>query len=261
MGPGVVMFYLGTHEVSWLGKAGVPLMVSHRRLAKRKSLPRAIAPWVLDSGGFSELSLFGEWRTTLPQYVEAVKRYQTDVGELVWAAPMDWMCEPWIIDKTGLSVREHQERTVQNYLDLDTAWGVANNPPFIPVLQGWTLDDYLACLKLYDEAGVGGPLFGLGSVCRRQDTLEIEIITSALKAPHTINLHGFGVKRKGLERYARHLESVDSLAWSFNARKNPPLPGHTHKSCANCLEYALLWRAKVERSLEYVHVPLFEEVA
>lgn len=255
------MFFLGTHEVSWLAKAGVPLFVSHRRLAPRKTLPKAIAPWALDSGGFSELSLFGEWRTSVPQYLDAVARYQTDIGSLVWAAPMDWMCEPWIIDKTGLSVREHQERTVQNYLDLIEGWGLANNPPFIPVLQGWKVDDYLACLDLYYSAGVGGPLFGVGSVCRRQSTLEIEVIMSTLKAPRTINLHGFGVKRKGLERYARHLASADSLAWSYNARMNPPLPGCTHKSCANCMRFALLWRAKVERSLEYVHIPLFEEVA
>lgn len=161
-------------------------------------------------------ALFGGWQTTVPEYVDAVRRYQSEIGALVWAAPMDWMCEPWIIEKTGLSVREHQERTVQNFLDLEAAWGLANDPPFIPVLQGWTLEDYRRCLELYCEAGVGGPLFGLGSVCRRQHT---------------------------------------------NARRSPPLPGCTHKSCSNCLRYALEWRKKVERSLEYVHVPLFEEVA
>lgn len=28
-----------------------------------------------------------------------------------FAAPMDWMCEPWILSKTGLTLAEHQERT------------------------------------------------------------------------------------------------------------------------------------------------------
>ena len=46
----------------------MPLFVSHRRLAGRRTLPRAIAPWALDSGAFSELSLYGEWRTTAGQY-------------------------------------------------------------------------------------------------------------------------------------------------------------------------------------------------
>lgn len=248
------MFFLGTHEVSWLAKAEVPLFVSHRRLAPRKSLPTAAAPWALDSGGFSELSLFGEWRTTEAEYIEAVARYEADIGSLLWAAPMDWMCEPFMVEKTGLSVREHQERTVQNFLNL------RGRGPFVPVLQGWGVDDYLACLELYRSADVTDTFFGVGSVCRRQDGAEIERIMATLRA-HGLKLHGFGVKRKGLERYARHLTSADSLAWSYNARLNPPLPGCPHKSCSNCLRWALAWRQKVERSLEYVHIPLFEEVA
>lgn len=61
--------YLGTHETSWLRSAGVPLFISHRRLARlKRTLPVAIAPWALDSGGFSELSLYGGWKTTPSEY-------------------------------------------------------------------------------------------------------------------------------------------------------------------------------------------------
>ncbi len=42
-----------------------------------------------------------------------------------------------------------------------------------------------------------------------------------------------------------YLESADSMAWSFSARRAPPLPGHSHKDCANCLEYALRWYEKL----------------
>lgn len=66
------VFYLGTHMDGWLAHVGVPLFVSHRRLARRKTLPRARSGWALDSGGFSELSLYGEWRTTAEDYVAAV---------------------------------------------------------------------------------------------------------------------------------------------------------------------------------------------
>lgn len=51
-------FYLGTSEVRWLGQANVPLFISHRRLAPRKSFPRALTGWALDSGGFTELSMY-----------------------------------------------------------------------------------------------------------------------------------------------------------------------------------------------------------
>ncbi len=64
-------FYLGTHHASWLGRTDVPLFVSRRRLAGIRRLPRALGPWALDSGGFTELSMFGRWRTTAAQYVDA----------------------------------------------------------------------------------------------------------------------------------------------------------------------------------------------
>jgi hypothetical protein len=216
----------------------VPLFVSHRRLAKRRSLPVATCDWSLDSGGFTELSMFNGWVTTVDEYVEAVHRYRSEIGRLQWAAPMDWMCEPFITAKTGLSVREHQERTVQNYLDL------RDQGPFIPVLQGWTLEDYLTCIDLYDQAGVdliAEPIVGVGSVCRRQSTDEIGLIMRTL-CEGGIRTHGFGVKKEGIARYGRFVTSADSMAWSYRARRSWPLPGCTHKSCANCPRYALRWR-------------------
>lgn len=82
----MISFYLGTHMPNWLETAGVPLFISHRRLSGRRSLPRAAHGWALDSGGFSELSLYGEWRTTPEEYVTAVRRYDTEIGRLEWAA-------------------------------------------------------------------------------------------------------------------------------------------------------------------------------
>ena len=93
--------YTGTHQTHWLATAGVRLFISHTRLAARLGprarLPRAIAPWALDSGGFTQLQRFGRWTFTPEQYVAAVRRYRDEIGMLEWAAPMDWMCEPWVI--------------------------------------------------------------------------------------------------------------------------------------------------------------------
>jgi hypothetical protein len=233
-----VKFYLGTHETAWLGRFTVPLFVSHRRLCHRRHLPRAIGEWALDSGGFSELSLYGRWHTSEGEYTEAVARYHEEIGRLAWAAPMDWMCEPSMLAKTGLSVREHQERTVGNYLRL------RGHGPFIPVLQGWTLSDYERCVELYETAGVklaDQTLVGVGSVCRRRSTVQIGLIMRTL-AGAGLRLHGFGVKKKGLARYGTVLASSDSMAWSSAARHDPPLPGCTHKSCQNCARYAMRWR-------------------
>lgn len=234
-------FLLGTHETSWLAKVQVPLFISHRRLSKRAHLPVAGCDWALDSGGFTELSQFGAWRMTVGEYIEAVQRYSEEIGRLLWAAPMDWMCDPLTLAKTGLSVREHQQRTVASYLELRP------HGPFIPVLQGWTPQDYLRCVELYDGAGVNlaeAPLVGVGSVCRRQSTPEIAQIMLMLHQAG-IRTHGFGVKKGGVALYGSLLASADSMAWSYNARHAPPLPGCTHKRCSNCLRYALAWRSEL----------------
>ena len=242
-----MVFYTGTHCTSWLGRTTIPLMVSHRRLAQRRKYPRARCSWLLDSGGFSELLMYGGWQTTAREYVIATALYANEVGGLMGAAIQDWMCEPVMLKKTGLTIREHQHRTVASYLELKSM-----NPslPFFPVLQGWQLNDYLRHVDDYTNAGVDLkllPRVGIGSVCRRQHSDEIFTIISTLWR-QGIKLHGFGVKLKGLEKTASYLESADSMAWSFSARRESPLNGHEdlHKNCANCQTYAELWyRLKV----------------
>ncbi len=244
-GTGALAFYVGAHQPHWLWRAGFPLFVSHRQLARRRGLRPASCRWALDSGGFTELSLHGRWVTGAEGYAAAVARYAETIGGLDFAAPQDWMCEPHILARTGLSVREHQDRTVASYLELRR---LAPDLPFIPVLQGWHLADYLRCVRLYAAAGVdlaAVPLTGLGSVCRRQSTAEIAVIVASL-ARLGIRLHGFGVKTSGLGRYGHLLVSADSMAWSYAARRLPALPGCTgHKNCANCLAYATGWRSRI----------------
>lgn len=248
------IFYLGTHEPSWLEHAGVRLFVSNRRLFKRRSFPRAAAPWALDSGGFSELSLFDRWQTTHEQYVTLVRRYQSEIGRMEWCSAQDWMCEPQMLAKTGLTVAEHQRRTVRSFLRLRH-----DGLPVIPPIQGWTHGDYLDCIELYDKMGVDlrrEPLVGLGSICRRQSGTRAALIIADI-ARLGIRLHGYGLKIDGLTGSIdlgdsslrpgefQQLVTADSLAWSFDARHAPPLPGHTHKSCANCIDYAMKWRREL----------------
>jgi hypothetical protein len=242
-----VRFWLGTHEVSWLARTSVPLFISHRRLALRKSLPVALGPWALDSGGYSELGMYGAWRTGEDEYVEAVERYQAEIGGLAWAAPQDWMCEPKVLAHTGLTVREHQERTVASYLSL------RGRGPFVPVLQGQTLEHYEVCLDLYAQAGVDlrqAPVIGLGTVCRRHRTPEIARIVHSL-AEDGLRLHGFGMKSAGVARVAHVLVSADSMAWSTRGRsewhheRRRLCGGHHQGGCGNCQTWALMWRHKV----------------
>lgn len=250
------LFLLGTHQPGWLATAGVPLFVSDRRLRVYKRLPVAVAPWALDSGGFTELQYFGRWTVTPQDYAGRVRRYQDRVGRLGWAAPQDWMCEPVVIAGgrvgpmvfagTGLSVAEHQARTVANLLELRA---IAPDLPWVPVVQGYALPEYLRCVDLYAANGVDlttEPLVGLGSVCRRQATGEAGRIIAALHSRGVTRLHGFGVKTLGIRRYGHLLTSADSMAWSIDARlrRTPALPEchGRHQNCANCQRWALTWR-------------------
>lgn len=241
-------FYLGTHQPSWLTRSRVPLFVSHRRLMRYRRLPVARCRWALDSGAFSELRLHGRWTLKPTDYVKAVRRYRDEITHLAWAAPQDWVCEPFMIERTGLSVREHQRRTVANFIELRC---LAPDLPIIPVLQGWTRDEYLTCLDMYQSAGIdlaNEQLVGLGSVCRRQSTDEIRRIVMRL-AGLGLRLHGFGVKSQGLSLYGRYLISADSMAWSLRGRYEKGCRHRAGKqrqlaSEANCQQYALGWRRR-----------------
>lgn len=234
-------FYLGTHQPAWLARGlDVPLLVSHRRLAGRHTLPRATTRWACDSGGFVELSLHGRWRTDAATYVAAVRRYADEIGRLDWAAPMDHMIEPQVLARTGATVSTHQRRTVDNYLRLRE---LAPELPFIPVLQGDTITSYHRCADRYERAGINLttlPLVGVGSVCRRQHTAEVEQIMRSL-ATRGLRLHGFGVKTTGLSRYAEVLSSSDSMAWSYRGRYVPGCASG-HRTESNCVRFALSWR-------------------
>ena len=245
-------FFLGTHHPHWLADArftDVPLFVSHRSLGRYKTLPRAVGSWALDSGGFTELSMHGRWTLPAAEYARAVLRYRDEIGGLAWASPQDWMCEPQMLAATGLTVDEHQRRTVESVMELRVL-----GAPVIPVLQGWTSGDYYEHVEDYERAGIDlarEPIVGVGTVCRRQNTLTASVLMCGL-ASMGLRLHGFGFKATGLRMSAGHLASADSLAWSYNARRERPLPEcrGRHKNCANCPRWALSWREALLSSLD-----------
>lgn len=189
----------------------------------------------------------------------------SEIGLLDFAAAQDWMCEP--VMRTGgmmgklkvpgihLSVEEHQRRTVRNFLTLKEK---APEIPFIPVLQGWTRDEYMRCLDMYDRAGADlrkEPRVGLGSVCRRQDTEEAENLIQELDGMG-LKLHAFGFSTLGLKRSYDHLDAADSMAWSLAARFRPPLAGCEHPHCNNCRKFALQWRKRVKQTIRRTRVPV-----
>lgn len=261
-------FYLGTHMPNWLALTDQPLMVAVQRLQGRRTYPKARGRWVQDSRGFSVLQKFGTWShpevLTPLQYADLTAHHAEQIGGLDWASPQDHMCEDEIIEggwhngilyagtrqfhdpdrvKTRAQIRRiHQDLTTWNYIYLD------NYLPgkFIPVIQGKYIDEYLRHAYDYVQCGYDlatMPTVGVGSMCRRQRTEEGASIVRALAAEFPgIKMHIYGAKITGHKLFGDVAYSTDSASWSKDGRHAPPLPGHTHKNCANCLDYALKWR-------------------
>ena len=252
-------FYLGTHKPVWLSRFDIPMFVSRNSLVTYKKLPRALGRWALDSGGFTEISKYGRWRTDIETFIADVRRFRDEVGNMDWSACQDWMCEPHMLELTGGSVESHQLMTTTNYIELRHR---APDIPWAPVLQGWGWGDHVRHAELYKQHGVDltkCPAVGIGSVCRRQGTTRgILLITEIAEALPGVRLHGFGFKTDGLLGLKElpmdfPLYSSDSLAWSYSARRAPPLPGCRHKSCSNCSRWAMNWRENLMNRMGEAH--------
>jgi hypothetical protein len=237
-------FYLGTHIPAWLGKVEFPLFLSRRRLNKQSTWRESSGKWALDSGAFTELNQYGKWTVPARKYADEAITFQAVIGKMDFASIQDWMCEPFVLKKTGLSVEEHQTRTVENYLELTS---IAPEIPWMPVLQGFHRWEYVWHVEMYAREGVDltkQKIVGVGSVCRRQGMVEVQGILSKLHGMG-LKLHAFGVKKTGLILSHKYIKSADSMAWSTAGRREGPLSGCDHDNCANCLRFATLWRQKL----------------
>tara|TARA_R110002020_G_scaffold138452_1_gene308479 strand:- start:448 stop:1083 length:636 start_codon:yes stop_codon:yes gene_type:complete len=195
----------------------------------------------MDSGGFTEMHRFGKWTLSAKEYAKFAQRCSGEIGKLQWVAPQDYMCEKTALKASGLTVKEHQRLTVDNFLELRQLLGEL----VIPVLQGWEHDDYLICCDMYEKVGIDltkEKVIGLGSVCRRNST---ESINRIIESMQPLKLHGFGIKGSAFIENLDRLVSADSMAWSMQARFDRPLVGCTHKRCEACYEYANWWRSNL----------------
>lgn len=254
-------FYLGCHQPNWLAVVNIPWFVSVMRLVGRKGriFPAGMpVDWCMDSGGFSQILQHGKYTLGEAQYLDLIEQFWPPV-----AFCQDWMCEPVMLERTGLTVRDHQERTTASYLSMS-----AKLPRIAPVLQGWTPADYVRHAHEYASAGVDmGQLFGLGTVCSRNgsDDAPLLIVLALHEAFPGIRLHGFGLKTSALWNTAvtSRLESADSMAWSSRGRRMKLCPWECRRqSCANCMEYSLLWRRHVVDGIGvYGRKPLLEAAA
>jgi hypothetical protein len=210
-------FFTGLHQPSD-AQHFEAAFVSVNRLRKRKSAFK-VGDWIMDSGAFTEISTHGYYRHGVDEYAAEILRWK-DNGNLLAAVSQDWMCEPWIIERTGLSVRVHQQLTVERY---DALVAQGTGVYILPVLQGFAPADYVRHIRMYGDRLKPGAWVGVGSVCKRNgDPQAIASVLIAIKDERPdLKLHGFGLKKTALgsDFITSLLHTADSMAWSFHARK------------------------------------------
>ena len=223
---GTVKFYPGLHQPADAQHFDLAC-ISINRLRGRKK-PVKCNDVLVDSGAFTELNIHGAYRHGVEQYAAELHRlFCAGVVTIAAAVAQDYMCEPFILAKTGLTIDEHQRLTIKRYDDLVAELERLFNGrvPFyiMPVLQGFTPADYARHIRLYGDRLKKGMWVGVGSVCKRQgDPRSIVSVLQAIMAERPdLALHGFGVKKTALlhSGVRELLTTADSMAWSYSARK------------------------------------------
>jgi hypothetical protein len=172
--------------------------------------PRQTGSKWLDSGGFTLLNRFGDYPFTMMQYINFVCWMRPQ-----YFASMDYPCEPNISRSLSLmSNQERIEKTVDNALFMSD-WEDYTMSKLVPVIQGYTLDEYLTCIALYRQRGLIRDYMAVGSMCRRISNVElhnlIPIIYEAATAAGCKRLHYFGLKlSRDLIDLAPYIYSRDS---------------------------------------------------
>lgn len=213
-----MIFYVGLHQPSDCRRFARSF-VSVNRLRTRKADFR-VHDWILDSGAFSELARFGRYREGVEEYAAQVERWSR-CGNLLAAVTQDYMCEPVMLAKTGLTVAAHQRLTLERFRALRQ---LVRSTYVMPVLQGYRAAEYLRHLRTYGRLLPPGAWVGVGSVCKRNaDVSVIRALLRAIRAARPdLRLHGFGLKTLALDDAGIRgmLHSADSMAWSFHARRH-----------------------------------------
>ncbi len=214
-----MLFFVGIHQPCDAGKVPAAMVSVHRIKERKSGFP--VRRWILDSGAFRTIEIHGGYPEPAETYAGIIKKFAKN-GRLLAAVSQDYMCEPAMLKRTGLTISDHQRLTIERYDKLracDTG-GVY----LMPVLQGYAPEDYAIHIRQYGERLKLRAWVGVGSVCKRNGNPDgIRQVLHAIQSERPdLRLHGFGIKIQALRiKFIREsFFSSDSMAWSFAARRS-----------------------------------------
>lgn len=184
----------------------------------------------IDSGGFQATAHFG---CEYPYDDSDLFVWAEDLGA-DYVAGMDFACERAEILAENIeaadadtipSIGERIERTIDKQIeqyalyselaDRDGGWSFE----FVPVVQGYSVEQYRYCAERLKEAGVATDYMAIGSVCKRDSPDKILDVLDACKdvLPGT-EFHLFGATRRvwSDSRFWGAFRSSDTHAWAVS---------------------------------------------
>lgn len=167
-----MLFFTGMHHPHQAHRVPRAFISAHALKRRKSGFPAH--EWVLDSGAFRTIELHGGYPDPVETYAALIRRFAGN-SKLLAAVAQDYMCEPFMLAKTGMTIRDHQRLTIERYdalLRCDTA-GVC----IMPVLQGYAPETYAEHARAYGVRLAPGMWVGVGSVCKRNaDPAAIEAV-------------------------------------------------------------------------------------
>ena len=216
-----MIFFTGIHNLTHASKVDYSFISINRLLNRKKDF--LARTWIMDSGAFSQVLTMGDHFLTAAEYALHIYRW-SKCGILVRAVAQDYICIDSVLKKLGRTVEDHQEMTIQSYLDLIKETEI----PIMPVLQGCEPEEYAKHVNDYGSLLKDHAWVGVGSIARKNSNPEL--VLNILNAIHEVRpdlrLHGFGIKKTCLQDSAirDQLFSADSMAWNYACRyenRNP----------------------------------------
>jgi hypothetical protein len=212
-----MIFFVGMHQPYDAWRVGHAFISVHRLAGRIRNFP--VGDWIMDSGAFTTIAKHGGYPMPVSDYAWRIRAW-AGCGNLLAAVAQDYMCEPSMLAKTGLTIADHQRLTIERYDELlrhDVA-GIY----VMPVLQGYAPADYAHHIRQYGARLTHGAWVGVGSVCKRNGSpQQVLAVLAAINAERPdLQLHGFGLKTTSLDdaEVRKLLYSADSMAWSAAAR-------------------------------------------
>lgn len=183
----------------------------------RTVLPDTVERIILDSGCFSFFSRYAEYPFELQTFLDLAYHVR-EQSPLYRVVTLDYPCEPEINRKQHSTNEERIARTVERAIECIDA---DSSLSWLPVIQGYSIQEYLACIDLYREQGVESEFWAIGSICSRkgQPYKVREIICRIKEALGDVRLHAFGLSLLYLQdpQIFGALFSSDSAAWNWGA--------------------------------------------